>query len=66
MTLEIIKRESELLFNVSGKYIYLLNKGINKKQKKRFDDYISSLLINLEKNINQNAERYNKTLSKIS
>lgn len=63
MSLEEIKRDSELLLQISKKYMEMQKDKIPKDQLKKIEAYINSLLVNLEKNINENVKRPNKNLS---
>ncbi len=51
MNLKIVKRNSDLLEEVTQKYLDLLKDKKSKVQKKKMEVYIESLLMNIEKNI---------------
>ncbi|MBT3691331.1 hypothetical protein HOG16_03775 [Candidatus Woesearchaeota archaeon] len=51
MNLKIVKRNSDLLEEVTQKYLSLLKDKKSKVQKKKMEVYIESLLMNIEKNI---------------
>ncbi len=51
MNLKIVKRNSDLLEEVTQKYLDLLKDKKAKVQKKKMEVYIESLLMNIEKNI---------------
>jgi hypothetical protein len=50
MNLENVKRNAQLLENITQKYLEVLREKKESVQKKKMEAYIESLLMNIEKN----------------
>jgi len=54
--LQIFKKNSELLLDLTKKYELLIQKNGSKVEKKKLEAYIQSLLKNIERNIKENVK----------
>ena len=63
MTVEMLKKDAELLLKLAQKYMELLKNEAPKDRIKKVENYINSILASLETHVNENVKRYNKTIS---
>jgi phosphatidylethanolamine-binding protein (PEBP) family uncharacterized protein len=60
MSIEIVKKDSELLLDITKKYLDLLEDDEDSPKRKKMEKYIHSLLTNIEQNIKENVKRSNE------
>lgn len=56
MSIEDIKKDAELLYEITRKYVESLDKDVSMRKRRKVENYINSLVISLDKNIKENVK----------